>query len=266
MTVKSKHDLFKAEMNILRLLLFAFKLRAQRLPSFFISILSQINLKMKTSLHSFLLRQLCILVILRGLNTPDCPILSDPGAGHDFFFFCRHRNKCQSILLNLFSPWLCLDVSFWVYHIKPNSHWKGHPCGEGAQQEKQPVLHWWSLWRWDLWVGCHTCWELRGEQDGLILCFLALPWALLLPPIAASLVAFSLWSVLSQHWHQCGESCFSASDRRTSSFSPFCSTRFVFDQASLSSESISVGVLQGSLWSAGYLPQLLTFTANLGFQ
>lgn len=84
MTVKIKHDLFKTQINILRLLLLAFKLREQFLPSFFVPILSQINLKMKTSLHSFLLRQLCILVTLRRLTTPDCPVLSDPGAGCGF--------------------------------------------------------------------------------------------------------------------------------------------------------------------------------------
>lgn len=71
-----------------------------------------------------------------------------------------------------------------------------------------------------------VCWpsHLLGQlKDGLILCLLALPSALLLPPITALLVAFSFWSVLYQHWHQRGESCFSASDKRTSSSSPFCS-------------------------------------------
>lgn len=114
-----------------------------------------------------------------------------------------------------------------------------------------------------------VCWpsHLLGQlKDGLILCLLALPSALLLPPITALLVAFSFWSVLYQHWHQRGESCFSASDRRTSSSSPFCRVIFVFNQASLSSERICIGILQGSLWSAGYLHHLLTFPANLHFQ
>lgn len=42
-----------------------------------------------------------------------------------------------------------------------------------------------------------TSWESRGEVDGSALHLLALPWPLLLPPATASLVLFSLLSVLS---------------------------------------------------------------------
>lgn len=133
-----KHDFFKAEVNILRLLLFALKFRAQVLPSFLISR-GKTNLQMKTSFDSFLLRQLCIFSDFEKIERIWLSNTVWPRNKAWLHFFWRHKSKCQAVLPSLLSTWLSLDVSFWVYYDTPNSQCfssppKVQPCGEGTGQ------------------------------------------------------------------------------------------------------------------------------------
>lgn len=83
-----------------------------------------------------------------------------------FLFLLKAQGECQAVVLSFISPWLPLDVSFWVYHTKPSSQQSLSPPKLMLSGMLSPVV---------TAISQHTRWKIRGEEDGLDLHVLALP-------------------------------------------------------------------------------------------